>query len=258
MSRCADQGAATCGTNGFCNGSGACQMYANGTVCTAAACNAGATLTLAKTCNGTGVCNAPTPSTATCVGGFNCDTTAKVCKATCTIATSAADCASPNVCTGTICGVLKVQYSSSVTTAMTNSPHPWFKLINLGATAVPLTELTIRYWFTAEGAQGQVATIDDARDSANAQINASVTTSFVAPTPTRTGGDFYMQVGFTAASIAGNNGTVVVQSRFNSAGFQTNYTQTNDYSFDATKTAFADWTHVTLYRNGTLVWGIEP
>ena len=31
-----------------------------------------------------------------------------------------------------------------------------------------------------------------------------------------------------------------------------------DYSYDAAKTVFADWTHVTLYRNGTLVWGTEP
>ena len=38
----------------------------------------------------------------------------------------------------------------------------------------------------------------------------------------------------------------------------TNYTQTNDYSFDATKTSYADWTKVTLYRNGVLVWGVEP
>jgi hypothetical protein len=36
------------------------------------------------------------------------------------------------------------------------------------------------------------------------------------------------------------------------------YTQTNDYSFDATKTALTDWTHVTVYRLGTLIWGIEP
>jgi hypothetical protein len=37
-----------------------------------------------------------------------------------------------------------------------------------------------------------------------------------------------------------------------------NYDETNDYSFDATKTAFSDWNRVTLYRNGVLVWGIEP
>ncbi len=37
-----------------------------------------------------------------------------------------------------------------------------------------------------------------------------------------------------------------------------NYTETGDYSFDPTKTSFVDWDHVTLYRNGVLVWGNEP
>ena len=32
----------------------------------------------------------------------------------------------------------------------------------------------------------------------------------------------------------------------------------NDYSFDVTKTVYADWTKVTLYRNGVLIWGTEP
>ncbi len=40
-------------------------------------------------------------------------------------------------------------------------------------------------------------------------------------------------------------------------GFPT-FDQTNDYSFDPTKTTFAPSTTVTLYQNGTLVWGTEP
>jgi endoglucanase len=36
------------------------------------------------------------------------------------------------------------------------------------------------------------------------------------------------------------------------------FTQTNDYSFGAGATQYADWNDVTVYRNGTLVWGVEP
>ena len=52
----------------------------------------------------------------------------------------------------------------------------------------------------------------------------------------------------------------MVQSRFNSTNpaFGVNFTQTGDYSFDPTKRVPTDWTRVTLYRAGTLVWGIEP
>ena len=39
-----------------------------------------------------------------------------------------------------------------------------------------------------------------------------------------------------------------------------NFAEAGDYSYDPSKAypSFADWTHVTLYRNGTLVWGTEP
>ena len=37
-----------------------------------------------------------------------------------------------------------------------------------------------------------------------------------------------------------------------------NYTESNDHSYDGTKLTLADWSKVTLYRNGVLVWGTEP
>jgi hypothetical protein len=49
----------------------------------------------------------------------------------------------------------------------------------------------------------------------------------------------------------------VIRARFSKAD-SSNYTETGDYSFDPTKLSFADWDHVTLYRNGVLVWGTEP
>jgi hypothetical protein len=55
--------------------------------------------------------------------------------------------------------------------------------------------------------------------------------------------------------VSGQTGEI--QTRFAKTGCSS-YTETGDYSFDPTKTGFADWTRVTLYRNGVLVWGIEP
>jgi hypothetical protein len=257
---CTDNGAAGCGTNGACDGNGGCQLYANGTQCVASTCNSGNTLTQARTCNGTGTCQAAT--TTTCQGGFNCDTTAKMCKTTCTIATSTTDCAAPNFCTGTICGTLELQYKCNQTASMNNSPTPWFQIINKGTAAVNLSDLTIRYWYTADGAATQTGVIYDARNSANAAIGTDTTATFTAATPTRMNADTYFQIGFTTAAgtVNANGGTATVQSAFHSTApdYGVNYNQANDYSFDATKTAFTDWTHVTLYLKGTLVWGIEP
>jgi hypothetical protein len=57
------------------------------------------------------------------------------------------------------------------------------------------------------------------------------------------------------AETTGNTGEIQVWFHKNSWG---NYTETGDYSYDATKTGYADWNKVTLYQNGTLVWGTEP
>ncbi|WP_170319748.1 hypothetical protein [Polyangium spumosum] len=54
-SECEDEGAASCGRNGSCDGIGACALYAAGTECAAQTC-VGQTKTLAKTCDGAGTC----------------------------------------------------------------------------------------------------------------------------------------------------------------------------------------------------------
>ena len=48
-----------------------------------------------------------------------------------------------------------------------------------------------------------------------------------------------------------------IQNRFSKQDWS-NYDERNDYSFDPSKTTYQDWTRVTLYRNGVLVWGVEP
>jgi hypothetical protein len=36
------------------------------------------------------------------------------------------------------------------------------------------------------------------------------------------------------------------------------YAETDDYSYNPELTVFNDWDRITMYRNGVLVWGIEP
>jgi hypothetical protein len=62
---CANQGPATCGTNGLCDGVGGCQQYGQGTVCASPSCPAGSsTLTLQGSCSGAGACVSGTVSCA--------------------------------------------------------------------------------------------------------------------------------------------------------------------------------------------------
>jgi hypothetical protein len=150
---------------------------------------------------------------------------------------------------------LKVQYQVGDPAAPSdNQIRPYLRIVNTGSSSVPLSELTIRYWYTRDTAVGQSASCDYFAPGCG-----TLTTSFAAVSPARTGADYYYQIGFTsgAGSLAAGATSNDIQTRFNKTDWS-NFTETGDYSYDSTKTAFADWSKVTLYRNGVLVWGTEP
>jgi hypothetical protein len=67
-SDCSASPASSCGTDGFCDGAGACRKYAAGSVCQAASCSS-ATIHATSTCDGAGTCNAG--ATTSC-GAYQC------------------------------------------------------------------------------------------------------------------------------------------------------------------------------------------
>ena len=151
------------------------------------------------------------------------------------------------------CG-FKIQYQAGDTNASSNQITPHFNLFNNSPAAVPLSEFKLRYWYTEDGNKAQTYSCDYAIVGC-----ANTTGTFVKMASPTTSADNYLEIGFTAAAgtlaIGGQSG--LIQVRLNKSDYS-NYTQTDDYSFDATKTAYADWNHVTLYHNDDLVWGIEP
>lgn len=89
---CTDEGAASCGKDGVCDGRGACRLYVGGTQCAAPSCAAGSsTLTLAKTCDGSGSCQSV--GSQSCAP-YACNSTS-TCKSTCMGDT---DCVAPDIC----------------------------------------------------------------------------------------------------------------------------------------------------------------
>lgn len=126
--------------------------------------------------------------------------------------------------------------------------------MNTGTSSVALSELTIRYYYTIDGDKAQNFWCDYAVKGC-----ANIVGRFVKLATAKTGADYYVEVGFTsgAGSLGAGQTSGEIQTRFNKTDW-TNYTETGDYSFDATKTAFADWSKVALFRNGTRVWGTEP
>jgi hypothetical protein len=139
-----------------------------------------------------------------------------------------------------------------------NLIQPRLRIVNDSGSAVPLSQLTLRYWYTNETKPSQqIFQVYFAQSESNwSSIPASrITSKFT--TVTRPLADTYLQVGF--ASTAGTLPTgaaVAVEFNIHAKNWG-NYQENNDYSYSPSTTRI-DWNRVTVYRNGVLVWGTEP
>ncbi|MNZ61854.1 Endoglucanase 5 precursor [compost metagenome] len=150
-------------------------------------------------------------------------------------------------------GNLVLQYRAGDTNATDNQIKPYFNIKNNGTTAVDLSGLKIRYYFTKDSSQALNGVIDWAQVG-----NSNIQVVF----GDYSGGenaDSYVELSFSssAGSIAAGGQSGDIQLRIYKADWS-NFSESNDYSYDSTKTSYTDWSKVTLYQNDTLVWGIAP
>lgn len=151
-------------------------------------------------------------------------------------------------------GALEVQYRNGGSGTSGNAVTPQFNIKNTGTTAVDLSQVKLRYYFTKDSASDLSFWCDYAQVG-----SANVEAHFVTVDPAKGTADTYLEIGFKsgAGSLAAGAETGIIQGRFSKNNW-TNFDQTNDYSFDATKTAFSAWNKVTAYIGGVNAWGIEP
>ena len=149
-----------------------------------------------------------------------------------------------------------------------------FKIDNRTGAAFPLSELSIRYYFTNEITSSPQTSVfysgtccGETRTGFTADV--LVTVNPMAATATA---DHYLEVTFDAgagALLAGD--AVQIEVGYSAVNHSQNLNQANDYSFVAANTSTqAAWDLcptecaqfgscvMTVYRNGTLVWGSPP
>jgi hypothetical protein len=151
---------------------------------------------------------------------------------------------------------LKVQDRSHDNDNPDNQLYAHYQIFNTGTTTVPLSSLTMRYWFTNEAPADPLVFACD-----YALVNCSnVTATFVTlPTPVFQATS-YLQIGFTAAagSIAPGQSSGEIQTRIHHVNWS-NFITTESYSFISDPSfIYKDTQTVTLYLNGVLIWGTEP
>jgi len=137
-----------------------------------------------------------------------------------------------------------------------NQLYAHYQIINNGTTAVPLSSLTMRYWFTNEAPTDPLVFACD-----YALVGCSnVTANFVSLSTPVTMANSYLQIGFTAAagSIAPGQSSGEIQTRIHHVNWS-EFITTDSYSFISDESfVYKPTQTVTLYLNGVLVWGVEP
>jgi hypothetical protein len=152
---------------------------------------------------------------------------------------------------------LKVQDRSHDNENPDNTLYALYQVVNTGTTAVPLSSLTMRYWFTDEAPSDPLVFECDW-----AQVSCSnVTARFVrltSPVPSKA--NTYLELSFKAAagSVAAGRNSGEIQTRVHHVNWS-NFNTSETYSFISDESfVYKDTQTVTLYASGSLAWGVEP
>ncbi|HEX3045065.1 MAG TPA: cellulase family glycosylhydrolase, partial [Bacillota bacterium] len=151
---------------------------------------------------------------------------------------------------------ITILYKCSDTGAATSGIRFNLQVRNDDTVAVPLSNVKIRYWYTRDDGKWQsfncyYAVIGSGNVYGN-MVRLGLSSAF----PTA---DFYTEVGFGsgAGSLAPGANTGEIQITLTKYD-NSNYTQTNDYSFNSSMSDYGANMKVTGYVNGVLVFGTEP
>jgi hypothetical protein len=152
---------------------------------------------------------------------------------------------------------ITAQHLASNNTPNDNIIGPYLQIANKGTEAVALDPLELRYYIANEHAarcpeaciiEGYYAGIHPSGKS------VEVTRRYVEVDGERA----YLAIGFMPGAPQLMPGeSVEVQQQFHTNPYA-DFDESNDYSFDAARTAFADTDKVTIYQAGKRVWGTPP
>jgi len=155
----------------------------------------------------------------------------------------------PGIASAAAEGQVKVQFYNSGRSETTQQPSPQFKLVNDGNAPVALEDVTLKYYFTADGDAAM------AFDCWTPVGKENLNVRFVKLNTPVEGADHYLEIGFkSAAGTLAAGGSLSIVGWFNKTNWYS-FTQTNDFSFNGADSSYVDWAKVPAFVGGELVWG---
>jgi hypothetical protein len=151
---------------------------------------------------------------------------------------------------------LIVEYLCNGTAAINSTLAYHVKIINNSDSDLPLEGLSVRYYFTNETDGTPVVEMDygAVMDPFQSVGHPASTCTAYGPKPTA---NMFCEVTLSGLMPMMPGGSLQLQLRIHSPTYQM-MTQSNDYSFDPTKTMFTPWDHITVHRMGALLAGVAP
>jgi len=150
----------------------------------------------------------------------------------------------------------KVQDRSHDNDNPDNQLYAHYQVFNTGTSAVALSTLTMKYWFTNETPSDPLKFECD-----YAQVGcANISGQFVVLATPVNKANTVLVISFNAAagSLAPGQSTGEIQTRIHHVAYS-NFNTTETYSFISDPSfVYKDTQTVTLYSNGSLIWGVEP
>ncbi len=147
-------------------------------------------------------------------------------------------------------GRLKVLYSSANSNPTLNSIQLNLKVLNTGFISLNLRDVKLRYWYTNETKQQQVANLYWSNIGAQ-----KIMTSFGTLKDTGSA-DTYLELGFREGNLEPGD-SVEIKLGFNAPNWS-NYYQGDDYSFATNTSGYAENLKITGTISEQLAWGVEP
>ena len=135
-----------------------------------------------------------------------------------------------------------------------NTISTFLKIDNDGNVPLDYKDLSVRYWFTAEGTQSLNYWVDYTPLG-----NSRVKGKFVRLPVALSGADTYFEVTFDAAlgSLFPLSSTGNIQYRLAKADWS-NFVESNDFSYSAAVSQLVENNRITIYYRGNRVYGDEP